>query len=262
MADAFAFGKNWLSFLRNVNESSAALSTKALESMLGNVANRTFIDVGCGSGLSSLAAHRLGAIVRSFDYDRQCVECTRELQRRFGATWPVEQGSVLDRQFLSTLGQFDIVYSWGVLHHTGSMWDAIDNVTRLVAPAGRLFIAIYNDQGRLSKKWLRIKERYNRFPEWLRWTVVLPVFVRFWAKTLIRDTLAGRPFRSWRQYSETYRGMNPWRDVIDWVGGYPFEVAKPEEIFEFAKARGFQLEKMTTCGIGHGCNEFVFVRQQ
>jgi 2-polyprenyl-6-hydroxyphenyl methylase/3-demethylubiquinone-9 3-methyltransferase len=52
--------------------------------------------------------------------------------------------------------------------------------------------------------------------------------------------------------------MSPWRDVVDWVGGYPFEVARPEEIFEFFKSKGLVLGKFKTCGGGHGCNEFVF----
>jgi 2-polyprenyl-6-hydroxyphenyl methylase/3-demethylubiquinone-9 3-methyltransferase len=53
--------------------------------------------------------------------------------------------------------------------------------------------------------------------------------------------------------------MSPWRDVVDWVGGYPFEVAKPEAIFKFYQRRGFTMVDLNTCGGGHGCNEFVFV---
>lgn len=55
--------------------------------------------------------------------------------------------------------------------------------------------------------------------------------------------------------------MSHWHDWIDWVGGYPFEVAKPELIFDFYRDRGFTLHNMTTCGGGGGCNEFVFIRQ-
>ena len=65
--------------------------------------------------------------------------------------------------------------------------------------------------------------------------------------------------RSWTEYDKN-RGMSRWRDIIDWVGGYPYEVAKPEEIHDFYRARGFTLMKMKCGGVGLGCNEFVFVR--
>lgn len=124
---------------------------------------------------------------------------------------------------------------------------------------GRLFIAIYNDQGRASKRWLAVKKTYNRTPASLRWSVVYPTLVRLWGPTYFRDLLHGRPCKTWRDYGKkNARGMNAWRDVIDWIGGYPFEVAKPEEIFDFYKQRGFVLEKLKTCAGGHGCNEFVF----
>jgi hypothetical protein len=54
--------------------------------------------------------------------------------------------------------------------------------------------------------------------------------------------------------------MSPWRDLIDWVGGYPFEVAKPEAILDFYLRRGFTLKRLVTCGGSLGCNEYVFVR--
>ena len=71
-------------------------------------------------------------------------------------------------------------YSWDVLNHPGAMWRALENVASLVAGGGQLFIAIYNDQGRPSKTWLRIKRIYNALPGSLRWLVLLLVFVRLW----------------------------------------------------------------------------------
>ena len=52
--------------------------------------------------------------------------------------------------------------------------------------------------------------------------------------------------------------MSFWQDLIDWVGGYPFEVSTPEQIFDFYRARGFTLPRLHTCGGSLGCNEFVF----
>jgi len=209
-----------------------------------------------------LAARRLGANVRSFDYDPQSVARTRGLRARHDDAdpdWVVDEGSVLDAAFMSGLGTFDIVYSWGVLHHTGAMWQAIEQAAERVAPGGLLFIAIYNDQGRASRLWLRTKKAYNALLPALRWLVLWPSALRLWGPTSLRDLLAGRPGATWRGFKRN-RGMHPWRDVVDWVGGLPFEVAKPEQIFELLKGRGFRLQRLVTCAGGLGCNEFVFVR--
>ena len=261
--ERFEFGANWAKFLNVLNDERIALAEQSLRNMLGvnDLKGKHFLDIGSGSGLFSLAARRLGATVHSFDYDPQSVACTAELKRRYyldDPDWIVEQGSVLDQDHLQTLGQWDIVYSWGVLHHTGAMWQAFDNVARLVAERGKLFIAIYNDQGKSSQYWLTVKRIYNSLPNPLRFLVLWPTFVRLWGPTTFRDCVQGRPFHTWRTYGKNERGMSPWRDVVDWVGGYPFEVAKPEEVVTFFGKKGFLLLKLKTCGVGHGCNEFVF----
>lgn len=263
----FEFGENWRRFLATVDDERMRRAENALRDMLetSSLAGRRFLDIGCGSGLSSLAARRLGATVHSFDYDPSSVACTRELRRRYcgeDAGWTVEEGSVLDREYLAGLGLYDIVYSWGVLHHTGRMWEALDNVHSLVAPGGRLFIAIYNDLGSRSARWRTIKRTYNRLPAPLRLPFAITVSAPDEAKALIRALLRGRPgeyVERWRQPS-TVRGMSRWRDIVDWVGGYPYEVATPEAIFDFYRARGFTLARLLAGGVGLGCNEFVFIR--
>lgn len=128
----FKFGANWKGFLAVLNEERIVLAEQSLRNMLDmDLKGKRFLDVGSGSGLFSLAARRLGAIVHSFDYDPQSVACTEELRHRYFPSddgWTVEQGSALDTQYLAHLGQWDIVYSWGVLHHTGAMWRALANI--------------------------------------------------------------------------------------------------------------------------------------
>lgn len=258
--ERFEFGKNWSRFLSTLDENKIASAEDSLRTMLEmqDLKGKRFLDIGSGSGLFSLAARRLGATVQSFDYDPNSVACTAELRRRYfpnDSQWNVAEGSALDADYVRSLGQFDIVYSWGVLHHTGNMWTALDNAQLPVAPGGKLFIAIYNDTGSQARRWLWIKKTYNELPSFLRVPFALAVSAPGEAKSVISSMLGsgGRDKR---------RGMNRWHDMIDWVGGYPYEVATPEQIFEFYKARGFALAKMRCGGVGLGCNEFVLEREK
>lgn len=261
----FEFGQNWVRFRRFLSEERLHQAKRSLLEMLNksSLSGESFLDIGCGSGLFSLAARELGGSVVSFDYDPQSVRCTQSLKDEYypkDAEWRITRGSILDSEFVGSLHRFSVVYSWGVLHHTGKMWAALENATHLVKPGGLLWIAIYNDQGRASVVWHRIKKAYNRLPPKLRWTITLPVFIRFWLPPLIRDLFILRPFQSWRTYVKQ-RGMSPWHDIVDWVGGYPFEVAKPEQVIEYCAQKGFRLATLRTCAGRNGCNEFVFINE-
>jgi 2-polyprenyl-6-hydroxyphenyl methylase/3-demethylubiquinone-9 3-methyltransferase len=258
----FEFGKNWAAFLTHLNEDRIAEAERSLLEMLeeSGLRGKSFLDIGSGSGLFSLAARRLGARVHSFDYDPNSVGCTQELRRRFfndDAEWIVEQGSVLDPGYLKSLGQFDIVYSWGVLHHTGHLWQALENITPLCRIGGKMFIALYNDQGGASRRWLWVKKTYNQYAL-LRIPILLGSFWRLYWRSMLKDLLLLRPGYTFRQYRRNRRGMTVWRDVVDWVGGYPFEVSRAEDVFHFFRQRGFVLTRLATDN-GLGCNQFVLL---
>ena len=267
--ERFEFGGNWASFLSVLDEERIVAAERGLQRMLQveRLDGLRFLDIGSGSGLSSLAARRLGARVHSFDYDPQSVACTNELRRRYfpaDEQWTVERGSALDPEYLRSVGAFDVVYSWGVLHHTGQMWQALENAVIPLSAGGKLCIAIYNDTGTQSRRWRTIKRVYNELPKLARKPFAIAVTAPAEAKALAGAVLRGRPgdyVRSWTDYRRR-RGMNKWHDIVDWVGGYPYEFATPDQIFDFYRARGFTLTKMKCGVVGLGCNEFVFERSR
>jgi 2-polyprenyl-6-hydroxyphenyl methylase/3-demethylubiquinone-9 3-methyltransferase len=170
--------------------------------------------------------------------------------------WAIERGSVLDASFVESLGRFSYVHSWGVLHHTGTMWSAIENVIRYNrAPGGLLHLALYNKH-RTSPRWLAIKRWCNRSPRLafplVKWAYISALF----AKMSLR---LKSPVKYVREYNAE-RGMNFFRDIDDWVGGLPYEFASPGEVVDFLSERGFSLARLKTTD-SCGCNEFLFKRE-
>lgn len=260
----FGFGANWSRFLDLLDDQRIADAEASLREKLAvqDLKGLQFLDIGCGSGLFSLAARRLGATVQSFDFDPQSVACASELKRRYfpgDATWRIEGGSVLDAPYMKRLGQFDVVYSWGVLHHTGAMWLALEQAIACVAPlGGRLFIAIYADQGWKSHVWWFVKLFYNRLPRFLRpaYELIVSALVRilviFKYTILLRPMTAIRPLLDDRRE----RGMSARYDRVDWIGGFPYEFATLETLTSYLEARGFAMVTSKRAG-SLGCHELV-----
>jgi 2-polyprenyl-3-methyl-5-hydroxy-6-metoxy-1,4-benzoquinol methylase len=263
----FKFGANWTCFLSVLDDERIAAAEASIKEILGitSLDGLRFLDIGSGSGLFSLAARRLGATVHSFDFDPQSVACTQELKRRYfpgDRAWLVEQGSALDRTYLESLGQFDVVYSWGVLHHTGAMWLGIENAIRSVTRGGgRLIIAIYNDQGWKSHLWWFVKFFYNRLPQFMRAPYVGAVTVVAHILAIVKYTAKLKPMTAIAPLFayRSVRGMSAKYDRADWIGGFPYEFATFETLKSYLEARGFTLinaRRTTTLG----CSELALQR--
>ncbi|MFT3735727.1 MAG: class I SAM-dependent methyltransferase [Rhodocyclaceae bacterium] len=258
----FGFGANWADYIdKNFSDERVEISRKHLLGFLklDDLTGKTFLDIGCGSGLHSLAAWRSGAArVVSFDYDSNSVATTKKLRELSGSpeNWTVMQGSVLDEKFVDMLPKADIVYSWGVLHHTGSMWKAIENAARCMGPSSVFYIALYSSDVYVDPSpeyWLKVKREYNVAgplrKAWMEWCYA-------WKDSIRGCLIRGKsPFAHMRRYKQS-RGMSYWHDVRDWLGGYPMEFAGNKETEAFAKSR-LNME-LIHIKAGEGNTEFLF----
>ena len=257
----FGFGANWADYVkRHFSDERVEIAQRHLLAVLKlkDLSGKTFLDIGCGSGLHSLAALRAGAErIVSFDYDRNSVATTLKLREMSGAPerWSAMQGSVLDRAFVDHLPKSDIVYSWGVLHHTGSMWEAIENAARCLHETSVFYIALYSTDvytNPPASYWLDVKREYNRAnllkKRWMDWKYA-------WNNS-IRSDLQNRknPLVTIREYKKS-RGMSYWHDVRDWLGGYPMEFAGHLETEAFCRQRGLELLHVRA---GEANTEYVF----
>jgi len=255
----FDFGKNWEDFSLNaLDQSSLKEAEESLESLLGRegLRGKSFLDIGSGTGIFSIAAAKMDASkIVGFDINQKCIEIAVKNSEVFalGSVTPeFRRISILESDSIAALGKYDVVYAWGSLHHTGAMFKAIENASGCVANGGTFVLAIYNKHV-TSPIWKKIKRFYNQSPGVVRRLMVyLFILVIFTAKLLFTRR---NPFKQ-------RRGMNFYYDVIDWIGGYPYEYASADEIVKFLNCLNFKNVKVTTPDVPTGCNEFVFVKQQ
>jgi 2-polyprenyl-6-hydroxyphenyl methylase/3-demethylubiquinone-9 3-methyltransferase len=265
-ADAFRFGENWQRYIADhLNPEREGMAAESLRDLVGvDLRDKTFLDIGSGSGLFSLCAYKAGAArVTSVDVDPDAVVATQRLRASVGdpENWVVRHDSILDAALVRQLSPVDIVYCWGVLHHTGSMYEAITNAASLVSPGGTFCIAIYNrvtDRFMSSERWHTIKRTYNHSPRAVQ-SAMLAAYAGYWALGRLRNRQ--NPLRAAREYTAS-RGMALKPDLVDWLGGYPYEFASADEIVEFCEKRcGMSLLRLLpVAGDGNGNNQFVFQR--
>jgi cyclopropane fatty-acyl-phospholipid synthase-like methyltransferase len=257
----FEFGENWKNYAKTIDQKRIDSAIAGVKKLFPDgLAGKTFLDIGCGSGLHSLAALSRGAAaVAAVDIDENSVSTTQALLTKYAPDrkWTAKVTSVFDAS-PNALGTFDVVYSWGVLHHTGDMWRAIECATRFVNSGGQFAIAIYSATSSDSM-WKAEKKFYSRAPRPVQWSIRQIYMAAFLAaKTL----LGGNPISYVLHYSEV-RGMNFSHDAHDWLGGYPYETASATEIHDRICKMGFTEERSfplpASRGLfGSGCHEFVF----
>jgi SAM-dependent methyltransferase len=259
----FSFGKNWQRFVeQHLNQERELIARNSITAFLevSDLRGRSFLDVGCGSGLFSLGAYRLGARrITSIDVDPFSIRCCEELRHRAGnpENWEVHNGSILDSSFIRQIEKADVVYAWGSLHHTGKMWEAIRNTAALVENNGLFYLSIYNHvTGRKgSELWLKVKKLYNRSPKAGKSLLEMLYFLRYGVLSQLASFRS--PWSFCRRYAQK-RGMNYWTDIRDWLGGYPYEFASAGDIFRFcSRELHLQLLNLRTTST-LGINEFLF----
>lgn len=243
----FGFGDNWADYARHLDQTRIAQAVADLTRLLppDQIKGKTFLDIGCGSGLHSLAALKMGASsVTAVDFDPNSVATTRAVLEKYTdapESFSVQQVNILAPGESSTPLQkksYDVVYSWGVLHHTGDQWTAIANAASMVKSGGTFIIAIYKKTP-LCGFWRIEKKIYTALPVWLRPVIDYP----FALLLLLRRAVGGEnPVTYVRNYHQA-RGMRFMNDIKDWLGGYPYESASAEEIKIFVENLGFTQEE-------------------
>ncbi len=252
---AFNFGKNWQRFSEtSLDNRKFERALSSLEQLIGpeKIKNSTFLDIGCGSGIFAIAASLAGAKkVVGIDISRESIEASINNKKKFANQSAVDffHKSIFDDD-IPQMGKLDIVYSWGVLHHTGKMWKAIDIASKLVAPHSLFVIAIYNKHWS-SGTWKLVKRFYNAMPKFIQWLMVWIFYIIIAAAKLV--VTRKNPFKK-------RRGMSFYYDVIDWLGGWPYEYAGREEIINHLEKKGFKCVKFVKPPVPTGCNEFVFLK--
>jgi len=262
-AEHFSFGKNWENYVKkHFSEERVQISKQHLLDFLGlpDLRGKTFLDIGCGSGLHSLAALQAGAEkIISFDYDINSVSTTQKLQAYSGNPkhWVVLHGSILDLDFVNSLEPADIVYAWGVLHHTGDMWKAIENTSLLIKQNGYLYLALYtaNIIPPSDQFWLDVKQKYNKANQFTKRKMEL------W---YIWEFMLGKNLLNIPQLIKTHftykhsRGMALYTDIVDWLGGWPMEFADIEDVKKFCTEKlNLSLVKIKT---GQSNTEYCFTK--
>jgi SAM-dependent methyltransferase len=252
----FAFGKNWQLYAQNaLTQQKVSEARNSFRKLFAGIdlRGKSFLDVGFGQGLTLFLAQEMGAKVFGIEIDAENIGALTTTAHLFAhCQFPQTHiVSILDESFIKEHkqnGQFDIVHAWGVLHHTGDMRRALDNSAELVKNGEYLVLAIYNKHWS-SPIWKVVKWTYNVAPRWMQWVAIYLFYpIIYLAKWMVTR----------ENPKSNERGMDFWYNIIDWVGGYPYEYASISEVNALVSRHNFVCLQVIPAQVPTGCNQFVF----
>jgi 2-polyprenyl-6-hydroxyphenyl methylase/3-demethylubiquinone-9 3-methyltransferase len=260
----FAFGKNWDLYSRQINPQHVENSKKDLIGLIQfeSLEGMTVLDIGSGSGIHSLSMMLLGCRdLVSLDYDSDSVSTTKRIlsDKIFKGDFQVIQADILKHIPELDGRTFDLVYSWGVLHHTGDMMKGIDRSIGYVKPGGLIALALYR-KTLFCSIWRIEKLVYSKSPKFLQNLIQKFYELVFALQTYLKT---GKTFGSYKRGYLQKRGMEFSSDVHDWLGGYPYESIDPKYLIKYMEQLGFtmlnsHIAKKQIGILGSGCDEFLF----
>jgi 2-polyprenyl-3-methyl-5-hydroxy-6-metoxy-1,4-benzoquinol methylase len=121
---------------------------------------RRVLEIGCGIGSDAEQFARHGADYVGIDISDESINLCRRRFRVQDVHGEFHRGSVTDLEFLKHLGKFDLVYSYGVLHHFPSMDQHLANIAKVLEPGGELRFMVY---ARNSWKYAMIQKGLDQF---------------------------------------------------------------------------------------------------
>lgn len=147
--------------------SAIALYDRAVSEMLSMLrveAGSTVLDAGCGPGVHSIRAARLGARVLGIDVSQTALDEARRRAEQAGVSDQIE----LQKEDLTALSlpseSYSAVFCWGVVIHIPEIARALDELVRTVAPGGRLALQLTN-RGAWDHKLERLVRWILRKPQ-------------------------------------------------------------------------------------------------
>ncbi|MFQ6107920.1 MAG: class I SAM-dependent methyltransferase [Candidatus Aminicenantales bacterium] len=211
------------------------------------VLNKSVLDAGCGTGVFSIIFARMGALsVVGIDISKRSLERAQRQADQLGlqnATF--QKVNMLRLPFTDAC--FDIVWSWGSVHHTADPFGCLAELIRVLKPGGSLLVAVYRRTGltflheTLRKGLIRLPSKY-----WIP-------FSRF------LSLVAAPGISLFKKRDKSRKGEKLEQLLFDWFFVPIRHSYLPEEIKSFLVKRGLVIKKyLPFSGRFNSTSNFIF----